>query len=121
MAARDQGAGVAEFLAAAPQLVYGTTIATNVVLNGGAARTAFLTTQGHPDILVLREAGRMGLPTVDYSIAYPKPYVPGALIFEVQERIGADGEIVTPLDEAALLEVFEHAASGRESREAHAS
>src|SRR4051812_45515672 len=38
--------------------VHGTTTATNAIITGRTARTAFLTTAGHPDILVLREGGR---------------------------------------------------------------
>lgn len=80
--------------------VHGTTIATNAVITGRIARTAFLTTKGHPDVLVLREGGRIGLPLFDYSIPYPQPYIARSLTFEVPERIGPDGEIIRPLDEA---------------------
>lgn len=85
--------------------IHGTTIATNAVLTGHTAKTAFLTTAGHPDILVLREGGRMGLPMFDYSIPFPKPYVPRALTFEVPERIGPDGVVILPLDENAVRQI----------------
>ena len=58
--------------------------------------------QGHPDILVLREGGR--IEPFNFASPIPQPYVPRSLTFEVPERIGADGEVVTPLDEAAVLE-----------------
>ena len=51
-----------------------------------AAKTAFLTTAGHPDVLVFREGGRE-LP-FDHAREYPDPYVPRALTFEIAERIG---------------------------------
>jgi N-methylhydantoinase A len=92
-------------LAQGDLLVHGTTIATNAVLTRRTARTALLTTAGHPDVLVLREGGRMGLPMFDYSIAFPKPYVPRALTFEVPERIGPDGSVIRPLDEDAVRHV----------------
>jgi len=79
--------------------VHGTTTATNAVITGRTAKTAFLATAGHPDILVLREGGRIGLPLFDYSIPFPKPYVPRALTFEIPERIGPSGEILEPLNE----------------------
>ena len=107
MAARDLDLEPDALLGRVELLVHGTTISTNAVLTGKAARTAFLTTRGHPDILVLREAGRMGIPTFDYSVPYPEPYVPRALTYEVPERIGAGGEVVTPLDEGAVGEIIE--------------
>jgi len=91
-------------LGRADLLVHGTTIATNAILTRNTARTAFLTTRGHRDILVIREGGRIGLSTFDYAIPYPEPYVPRALTFEVPERIGMDGTVVAPLDEDAVIE-----------------
>jgi N-methylhydantoinase A len=91
--------------------VHGTTTATNAVVTAKTAKTAFLTTQGHPDILVLREGGRIGLPLFDYSIDYPKPYVPRALTFEIPERIGPDGRVLLALDEAAARQVIERIAA----------
>jgi N-methylhydantoinase A len=103
LAAAERVVDVRALLESGDLFIHGTTIATNAVLTGRTAKTAFLTTRGHPDILVFREAGRMGLPMFDYSVPYPDPYVPRALTFEVPERIGADGRVVQPLDEAAVL------------------
>ncbi len=127
----DPVAGVLEVLAIAAEalgcsrrallgrgdlFVHGTTTATNAVITGHTAKTAFLTTAGHPDILVLREGGRIGLPLFDYSIPYPKPYVPRALTFEIPERIGPSGEILQPLDEdAARAAIDRVAAAGVEA------
>ena len=83
--------------------VHGTTRAINAVLTGKTARTAFLTTQGHPDILLLREGGRTR--RLQLSRALSGPYVPRALTFEVAERIGADGRVVRPLDAAAVHDI----------------
>jgi len=79
LAAADRGMEARALLARGDLLIHGTTIATNAVLTGRTAKTAFLTTYGHPDILVFREAGRMGLPMFDYSVPNPEPYVPRAL------------------------------------------
>jgi N-methylhydantoinase A len=49
----------------------------------------------------------MGLPLFDHEIAYPEPYVPRALTFEVPERLDADGTVVRPLDETAVVEILE--------------
>jgi N-methylhydantoinase A len=106
LAAADHGIEARSLLARGELLIHGTTIATNAVLTGRTAKTAFLTTYGHPDILVFREAGRMGLPMFDYGVPNPEPYVPRALTFEVPERIGADGRVLHPLDEEAVLSLI---------------
>ncbi len=77
--------------------VYSTTQATNAILQGTTARTALLCTEGFPDVLVRREGGSMH--PYDFTRPYPEPYIPRRLTFEIRERIGADGEVVTPLDE----------------------
>ena len=100
------GLGIGGLLTMTHLFVHGTTVATNAVVTGKTARTAFLTTAGHPDILVLREGGRIGLPLFDYSTPYPKPYIPRALTFEIPERIGPDGTVLTALDEAACDDVI---------------
>ena len=92
LAADDLDLSLSELLGRGELLVHGTTTATNAIVTGETAKTAFLTTAGHPDVLVFREGGRMGAPMFDYLIPYPKPYVPRALTFEVTERIGADGD-----------------------------
>ena len=89
-----------DFLARGETFIHGTTRAINAILTGSTARTAFLTTEGHPDILVIREGGR--IEPFNFTVPYPEPYVPRALTFEMPERIDAAGEVVTPLDEAAV-------------------
>ena len=99
VAAADTGMSSKTLLERVTLFVFGTTRATNAIVEGRAASTALLVTQGHPDILFLREGG--GRPSLlDYSHEYPAPYVPRALTFEVPERIGSRGEIVKALDEA---------------------
>jgi N-methylhydantoinase A len=90
----------ADLLARAEVIVHATTHPINAVLTGSTARTALLTTAGHPDVLLLREGGRME--PFNFTRAYPEPYVPRALTFEVPERIGAAGEVVVALDERAV-------------------
>jgi N-methylhydantoinase A len=107
VAAQALGMTRAALLEQGEMFVHGTTTATNAVITGNTARTAFLTTQGHPDILVLREGGRIGLPLFDHGIAYPEPFVPRALTFEVPERIDATGRVLAALDEAAFGEVLD--------------
>jgi N-methylhydantoinase A len=104
LAAQDFGSDTTAFLGKVESFVHATTRAINAVLTGTTARTAFLTTAGHRDILLLREGGR--LDPYDNRRPFPKPYVPRALTFEIPERIGAAGEVVRPLDEAAVRAVI---------------
>ncbi|WP_046868052.1 hydantoinase/oxoprolinase family protein [Microvirga massiliensis] len=105
VAASDCSTSVEQLLGACEIFVHATTRATNAILTGDTARTAFLTTEGHPDILLLREGGRKE--PFNYTVPYPNPYVPRSLTFEIPERIGSEGEIVKPLDETAVLAVIE--------------
>jgi N-methylhydantoinase A len=84
--------------------VHGTTHATNAIVTENTAKTAFLTTKGHPDILVLREGGRME--PFNFLVPFPKPYIPRALTFEVPERIGSDGTVHKPIDEESVIEII---------------
>lgn len=85
--------------------IHGTTHAINAIITGGTARTAFLTTKGHPDVLVLREGGR--IEPFNFLVPFPKPYIPRALTFEVPERISSEGGVVQPLDEAGALSIID--------------
>ncbi len=93
----------AELLRKGTLFIHGTTRATNAILTGSTARTAFLATEGHPDILLFREGGRSD--PFNWTQPYPEPYVPRSLTFQVPERIGSQGEIVTALDEERVVEI----------------
>ncbi|WP_418060956.1 hydantoinase/oxoprolinase family protein [Pimelobacter simplex] len=100
-AAAARGVPLADLLGHVGSFVHATTRGLNAVLTGNAATTAFLTTAGHPDVLLLREGGRPD--PFDFTRPFPRPYVPRALTFEVPERMLSTGEVLTPLD----LEAFE--------------
>jgi N-methylhydantoinase A len=108
VAAEQRGVKREQLLATASVLIHGTTRGLNAVLTGATARTAFLTTEGHPDILLFREGGRTEI--FDLSVPYPEPYVPRALTFEVPERIGPDGSVLRPLDEPRVLRTIQRLA-----------
>jgi len=105
LAAESLSLSVKELLAESEMFIHGTTHAINAVITGNTARTALLTTQGHPDILVFREGGR--IEPFNFRVPFPEPYVPRALTFEIPERIGAQGQLIEPLDEKATLGVIE--------------
>ena len=100
VAADAAGLSLADYLARGEVLVHGTTHAINAIVTGRTARTAFLTTEGHPDTLVFREGGRQD--AFNFTVPYPAPFVPKALTFEVAERVTASGAIHRPLDEAQV-------------------
>lgn len=81
-------------------LVHGSTVATNAILERRGARIAFITTRGFRDILFLQRQDRRQI----YDLHYAKPAPPLRRrdCFEVAERIDAAGAVVTPLDETAL-------------------
>ncbi|HJU32026.1 MAG TPA: hydantoinase/oxoprolinase family protein [Hyphomicrobiaceae bacterium] len=105
---RGFGSGIGEALAAAglsgsdvARVLHGTTIATNLILEGKGARTALITTAGFKYVL---EIGRQDVPRSGSLFAWVKPKrpVPPERIFEVGGRIGPDGQELEPLDEAAI-------------------
>ncbi|MFN7599320.1 MAG: hydantoinase/oxoprolinase N-terminal domain-containing protein, partial [Cereibacter sp.] len=100
LAAQHFGLDTATFLGGVESFLHATTRSLNAVLTGNVARTAFLTTEGHPDILVIREGGRAA--PFNYSLPVPAPYVPRSRTFEIPERIDASGKVVRALDEAAV-------------------
>lgn len=104
-AAADWGCSRDSLLGRCELFIHGTTRAINAIVTGNTARTAFLTTQGHPDILVIREGGRADV--FNFRRRFPDPYVPRSLTFEVEERIDAKGAILTALNEAVLLQTID--------------
>lgn len=82
---------------------HGTTVATNMVIERRGARMAVVTTQGFRDVL---EIGRQTRPNLyDYSVRKPDPLAPRELRYEVPERVRADGVVLVPLDEQAVVAI----------------
>src|SRR5262249_44156972 len=83
--------------------LHGSTIAINTILERTGAKTALLITEGFRDIY---EIGRINRPDA-YNLFFQKhtPLIERALRFEVKERVLADGEIETPLDEAEIKQL----------------
>ena len=104
---RDPGAAVVQGLgallhargvspAAVGEIVHGTTVASNAILQKRGARVGLVTTRGFRDVL---EIGRVRMPDLfDLTWEKPAPLVERRLRVEVDERIAADGGIVRPLD-----------------------
>jgi N-methylhydantoinase A len=100
----DPTRGVAESLALAhcqmpslSELLHGSTIAINTVLERNGARTALITTRGFRDTYAIGRGNR--IEAFNLFFHRPKPLVPRELTFEVTERINAKGEVLTGLNE----------------------
>ncbi|HYG25610.1 MAG TPA: hydantoinase/oxoprolinase N-terminal domain-containing protein, partial [Caulobacteraceae bacterium] len=78
----------------------GTTVATNALLERKGARTLFVTTEGFADSVLIGDQSRPELFAL--RLVRPEPLYAG--VVEAAERLGANGEVVRPLDEAALAE-----------------
>src|SRR6266851_4883564 len=83
------------------RVLHGTTVATNMILEGKGARTALVTTAGFRHVLTI---GRQDIPRRANYLAWVKPArpVPASRVLEVRERIGAGGTVVEALDEASV-------------------
>jgi N-methylhydantoinase A len=84
-------------------LSHATTIVTNAILEEKGARAALVTTRGFRDVLELRRSARANL--YDLFQDPPATLIPRRRRFEITERIGADGAVVTPLAEDEIDEL----------------
>src|SRR3984957_5871514 len=89
-----------ELLGQTERIVHGTTVATNALLEHKGAKVGLLTTEGHRDVIEMRE----GLKDDRYNLRMPppEPRVPRPRRLGIKERIRADGRIEIPLDPASL-------------------
>src|SRR5215216_4492535 len=94
------GLALPELLARTDRIVHGTTVATNALLERKGATVALLTTEGHRDVIEMRE----GLKDDRYNVrmAPPVPLVPRARRIGVKERMRFDGTVATALGAASL-------------------
>ena len=82
------------------EIVHGTTLVTNAVIERKGAPVGLITTSGFRDILEMGTEQRYDI--YDLFVAFPDPLVRRDLRLEVAERVTAAGEIITPLDEDAV-------------------
>jgi N-methylhydantoinase A len=84
---------------------HGTTLVINSMIQRKGAKAALVTTTGFRDVLEIARGNRPD--PFDLHYRRDEPLIPRALRFEVAERIGSKGEVVTPLDAAALKPLAE--------------
>ncbi len=88
-------------------ILHGSTVVTNMILEEKGAAGGLLTTAGHEQILHLARAWTPGPLYAWMGMVKPDPLVPLWRTHGVPERMGADGEVVEPLDEAAVREAVQ--------------
>lgn len=113
-AATGLGMTRSQLLRQGTHFIHGTTHAINAIITGRTARTALLTTEGHPDVLVLRQGGRVE--PFNFTVPFPEPYIPRSLTFEIPGRMRPDGSELVPMDEVRVVQTLERVkASGVEA------
>ncbi|HXX83186.1 MAG TPA: hydantoinase/oxoprolinase family protein [Casimicrobiaceae bacterium] len=93
------------------ELIHGTTLVINAIIERKGARTGLLTTRGFRDVLELGREIRYA--AYDAFARMPEPLVPRERRLEVNERLRADGSVLAPLDEAQAREAVRALASQR--------
>jgi N-methylhydantoinase A/oxoprolinase/acetone carboxylase beta subunit len=95
-------AGIAELTGgvAGADVVHGSTVATNALLERKGARVALVTTAGFEDVLRIGRQTRRAL--YDFLVADRRPLVDADLVFGIPERMTAQGDVLEPIDERAL-------------------
>jgi len=98
--ATELGTDLHGLLAEAESIVHGTTVATNALLERKGAKVGLLTTEGHRDVIEMRE----GLKDDRYNLRMPPPVplVPRVRRLGVRERMRFDGTVATPLSPRSL-------------------
>ncbi|MGB1235006.1 MAG: hydantoinase/oxoprolinase family protein [Planktomarina sp.] len=91
--AADQ-AGVA--LGDIGQVIHGTTLVTNSLIERRGAKLAFITTEGFRDVIEMRSENRFE--QYDLNLTLPEPMVPREDRLTLNERMGPNGEVLLPLD-----------------------
>src|SRR6266536_149690 len=103
--AEERGAALEELVPGIDVFVHGTTIATNTVIERNGPRVGLLCTEGHRDVLALRDGFKWE--RFNLHMDPPDPFVPRHLRRGVRERIDYSGAVVRPLDEASVVGVLD--------------
>ena len=86
-------------------VIHGTTLVANALIERKGVRTALITTLGFRDVLQIGREWRYDI--YDLFLTPVEPLVPRALCFEIKERVGYDGSVLTPLELTALPQIAE--------------
>jgi len=96
------------------RIIHGTTLATNALIERRGAKTALITTRGFRDVIEMRTESRFE--QYDLNLQLPEPLLARNHRYVVDERIGASGEVLRPIDRADVEAVVDRvAAAGYDS------
>ena len=96
------------------QIIHGTTLATNALIERRGAKTALITTRGFRDVIEMRTESRFE--QYDLNLRLPEPLLPRNRRYVVAERVDARGDVLVPLDRAEVEALAEElSAAGYES------
>ncbi|MFK7745874.1 MAG: hydantoinase/oxoprolinase family protein [Roseobacter sp.] len=96
------------------QIIHGTTLATNALIERRGAKTALITTEGFRDVIEMRTESRFE--QYDLNLNLPDPLLPRQMRFTVRGRVDANGQILIDMDRAEVeLVVDQIAEAGFES------
>jgi len=87
------------------QIIHGTTLATNALIERDGAKTAFITTEGFRDVIEMRTESRFE--QYDLNLSLPEPLLPRQQRYTLKERLGATGEIFIPLQRDDVVTLAE--------------
>ncbi|WP_179379883.1 hydantoinase/oxoprolinase family protein [Jannaschia marina] len=92
------------------QIIHGTTLATNALIERRGAKTALITTEGFRDVIEMRTESRFE--QYDLNLELPEPLLPRQRRFTVPGRVDATGAVLVPLDRSAVEAVVDRIAEG---------
>ncbi|MFO7805569.1 MAG: hydantoinase/oxoprolinase family protein [Paracoccaceae bacterium] len=96
------------------QIIHGTTLATNALIERRGAKTALITTEGFRDVIEMRTESRFE--QYDLNLVLPEPLLPRQMRYTVTERMDARGEVLVAIDRAEVEAVVDRiAGAGFES------
>ena len=78
------------------QIIHGTTLATNALIERRGAKTAFITTSGFRDVIEMRTESRFE--QYDLNLTLPDPLLPRNRRYVIEERLDANGTVLKPID-----------------------
>ncbi|WP_299738148.1 hydantoinase/oxoprolinase family protein [uncultured Roseobacter sp.] len=87
------------------QIIHGTTLATNALIERRGAKTALITTQGFRDVIEMRTESRFE--QYDLNLTLPEPLLPRQRRYTLTERVDARGDVLIPLDRAEVERLAE--------------
>jgi len=95
------------------QVLHATTAATNAIFERKGAKTAYVTTEGFGDVVLIGREVRSGPERFQITLPKPDPFVAEDAIFELPERMQAAGKVLTPLDDGSVGELAQRLTDGR--------